>query len=100
MCENLSTTNLAKYCQKDHVHPKSCSNECISVDPALPGEHEAKIKSKKSLTEVRELISKQPEIQTLLRDTMQGVICTLNEIFKNADQGSLLIFLYMRRMMK
>ena len=32
-------------------------------------------------TEVRKLISRQPEIQTLLRDAMQGVICTLNERF-------------------
>ena len=48
---------------------------------ALPGEHEAKIKSKKSLTKVRELISRQYEIQTLLRDAMQGVICTSNERF-------------------
>ena len=35
----------------------------------------------KSLTEVRELISEQPQVQPLLRDTMQGVLCTLSSRF-------------------
>ena len=31
VCEDVPTSKLAKYCRKDHVHTKSCSNECISL---------------------------------------------------------------------
>ena len=46
-------------------------------------EHEANIKMKKTLTEVRELLSRQPEVQKFLCDAMQGVMCTLNSRFSS-----------------
>lgn len=49
----------------------------------FPGEHEANMKT---LTEVRELLSRQQEVQTLLCDAIQGVICTLNgRLFKHEN---------------
>ena len=52
---------------------------------ALPSEYETLMKSKKTLTEVRELIMRKPEIKPLLLDTMQGVVCTMTNRFSHME---------------
>lgn len=49
---------------------------------ALPGDYEQVLNSKKTLKDVRELIKQKPEVEPLLRDAMQSVLCTLTRRFQ------------------